>query len=137
MVHRRDGEYMSPDDDDDDDDDDDKQASWLPFLADATAWQRADSPQGVDGDRSVWNDVTPKIIAQAYGNQFHPFAETGRFEEIVNQSERVVASNVFQEVDFPAMTKGRVALLGDGELDRFTRSPNALPLCSHDRLTSA
>ena len=85
----------------------------------------------------MWNDVTPKIIAQAYGNRFHPFAETGRFEDIVNQSERVVASNVFQEMDFPAMTKGRVALLGDGEFDRSIQSPDQLPLFPYDMLTSA
>ena len=34
---------------------------------------------------------------------------------VVDQSERVIASNVFEETDFPTMSKGRVALLGDGE----------------------
>lgn len=33
---------------------------------------------------------------------------------VVDQSERVIASNVFEEMDFPTMSKGRVALLGDG-----------------------
>ncbi len=32
----------------------------------------------------------------------------------MNSSERVVASNVFEEADFPHMVRGRVALLGDG-----------------------
>lgn len=35
---------------------------------------------------------------------------------VVDQSERVIASNVFEEKDFPHMSCGRVALLGDGEL---------------------
>lgn len=32
----------------------------------------------------------------------------------MDSSERVVASNVFEEADFPHMVRGRVALLGDG-----------------------
>ena len=35
---------------------------------------------------------------------------------VVNESERVIASNVFEETDFPTMSKGRVALLGDGQI---------------------
>ena len=33
---------------------------------------------------------------------------------VVDKSERVIASNVFEETDFPTMSKGRVALVGDG-----------------------
>lgn len=32
----------------------------------------------------------------------------------MDEAERVIASNVFEEVDFPHMAKGRIALLGDG-----------------------
>lgn len=39
---------------------------------------------------------------------------------VVDRSERVIASNVFEQTDFPTMSKGRVTLLGDGEcLDDF------------------
>lgn len=38
---------------------------------------------------------------------------------VVDRSERVIASNVFEETDFPTMSKGRVALLGDGKLFWF------------------
>ena len=79
------------------------------------------------------------MVNQAYGEKFHPFAESGEFKDsmfnrfwhftflpvqslahdggtlVVGQSERVIASNVFEETDFPTMSKGRVALLGDGE----------------------
>ena len=34
---------------------------------------------------------------------------------VVNEAERVIASNVFEEVSFPSMSAGRVALLGDGK----------------------
>ncbi|KAL8677038.1 MAG: hypothetical protein Q9186_006501 [Xanthomendoza sp. 1 TL-2023] len=63
--------------------------------------------------RSVWANTTPAMVNEAYGTKFHPFAETGQFKDIVDRSERVIASNVFEEVDFPTMSKGRVALLGD------------------------
>ena len=33
---------------------------------------------------------------------------------VVDNTERVIASNVFEEKDFPSMISGRVALLGDG-----------------------
>ncbi|KAI0205151.1 putative monooxygenase [Astrocystis sublimbata] len=63
--------------------------------------------------RSVWSDTTPETVSKIYGAKFHPFAEKGSFREIVDRSERVVASDVFEEVAFPSMSKGRVALLGD------------------------
>ncbi|KAL8857823.1 MAG: hypothetical protein Q9178_005579 [Gyalolechia marmorata] len=66
-----------------------------------------------DMNRSVWANATPALVNEAYGTRFHPFAETGQFKDIVDRSERVIASNVFEEVDFPTMSKGRVALLGD------------------------
>lgn len=34
---------------------------------------------------------------------------------VVDRFKRVIASNVFEQTDFPTMSKGRVALLGDGE----------------------
>ncbi|KAI1391902.1 putative monooxygenase [Hypoxylon trugodes] len=64
-------------------------------------------------DRSVWAGTTPDMIKDVYGEKFHPFAESKKFSEIVDQSERVLASNVFAEVEFPSMSKGRVALVGD------------------------
>ncbi|KAI4282770.1 MAG: hypothetical protein L6R38_002692 [Xanthoria sp. 2 TBL-2021] len=64
-------------------------------------------------DRSVWAHTTPDTVNEAYGTRFHPFAESGQFKDIVDRSERVIASNVFEETDFPTMSKGRVALLGD------------------------
>ncbi|KAL8800506.1 MAG: hypothetical protein Q9182_005142 [Xanthomendoza sp. 2 TL-2023] len=63
--------------------------------------------------RSVWANTTPAMVNEAYGTKFHPFAETGQFKDIVDRSERVIASNVFEETDFPTMSKGRIALLGD------------------------
>ncbi|GAD98574.1 FAD binding monooxygenase [Paecilomyces variotii No. 5] len=65
-------------------------------------------------DRSVWKGATRDTINDAYGDHFHPFAKSGHFRDIVNRSERVVASDVFEETDFPSMAYGRVALLGDG-----------------------
>ncbi|PHH86105.1 hypothetical protein CDD83_10710 [Cordyceps sp. RAO-2017] len=67
----------------------------------------------VDKNRSVWGSITPDDIKKVYGKAFHPFAEDKQFGSIVDKSERVIASNVFQEVDFPSMYDGRVALLGD------------------------
>jgi salicylate hydroxylase len=64
-------------------------------------------------DRSVWGSTTPNDIKKVYGNNFHPFAADEKFGTIVDLSERVIASNVFQEFEFPAMFQGRVALLGD------------------------
>jgi hypothetical protein len=55
------------------------------------------------------------LISDAFGSRFHPFASNGRFEEIVGHSQRVVATDVYHEVEFPTMAQGRVALLGDGE----------------------
>ena len=93
-----------------------------------------------DLDRSVWAHTTPEMVNEAYGENFHPFAENGKFKDskltlretplkiactlisksssVVNRSERVVASNVFEASEFPNMTQGRVALLGDGTSDR-------------------
>ncbi|KAJ9299413.1 hypothetical protein DTO271G3_3035 [Paecilomyces variotii] len=65
-------------------------------------------------DRSVWKGATRDTINDVYGDHFHPFAKSGHFRAIVNRSERVVASDVFEETDFPSMSYGRVALLGDG-----------------------
>ncbi|KAK5987501.1 FAD-dependent monooxygenase pynG [Cladobotryum mycophilum] len=67
----------------------------------------------VDKNRSVWASITPEDIKAVYGKGFHPFAEDGQFGSIIDKSERVIASNVFQETDFPSMFQGRVALLGD------------------------
>ncbi|KAJ9285043.1 hypothetical protein DTO027B5_6333 [Paecilomyces variotii] len=64
-------------------------------------------------DRSVWKGATRDTINDVYGDHFHPFAKSGHFRDIVNHSERVVASDVFEETDFPSMSYGRVALLGD------------------------
>ncbi|KAI1187083.1 putative monooxygenase [Nemania serpens] len=64
-------------------------------------------------DRSVWCNTTPEMITDVYGESFHPFAEKGKFSEIVDHSVRILASNVFEEVGFPTMAKGRIALLGD------------------------
>ncbi|KAL8725321.1 MAG: hypothetical protein Q9166_007427 [cf. Caloplaca sp. 2 TL-2023] len=101
-------------------------ANWLLYDdAILTTWPCIDNRQWFIGvkeaekqgqenmDRSVWTNVTPAIVNEAYGTRFHPFAESGQFKDIVDQSERVIASNVFEEADFPTMSKGRVALLGD------------------------
>lgn len=34
--------------------------------------------------------------------------------KVVDASERVIASNVFMELDVPHMVKGRIMLVGDG-----------------------
>ncbi|KAL8734408.1 MAG: hypothetical protein Q9181_003229 [Wetmoreana brouardii] len=97
--------------------------------------KEAESQGQENMDRSVWTNATPAIVNEAYGMRFHPFAESGQFKNsrsnafdfldytsdvtaylsssVVDQSERVIASNVFEEADFPTMSKGRVALLGD------------------------
>lgn len=68
---------------------------------------------GETPDRSVWKGTTPAMISEQYGDHFHPFGVDGRVQSIVDSAEKVVASNVFEESDFPSMFKGRVALLGD------------------------
>ncbi|KAK7423160.1 hypothetical protein QQX98_001236 [Neonectria punicea] len=73
--------------------------------------KRADGD--VDKNRSVWGSTTPGDIKKVYGKAYHPFAGNGEFGQIIDKSERVIASNVFQEVEFPSMVQGRVALLGD------------------------
>lgn len=75
--------------------------------------KRAEVHQNNQIDRSVWAHTTPSMVKDAYGDNFHPFAKSGKFEDIVDQSERVIASNVFEEQEFPSMAEGRVALLGD------------------------
>ncbi|KAJ5972070.1 monooxygenase [Penicillium vulpinum] len=66
-----------------------------------------------DKNRSVWAGTTPETVKEAYGNEVHPFSKNGKLGDIVDESERVLASDVFEEVAFPSMAKGRVALLGD------------------------
>jgi salicylate hydroxylase len=101
--------------------------------------KRADLRPGETPDRSVWKGATPDTVNGVYGAKFHPAGHDGTIKSsksslpplapprvsclsstpptraVVDQSERVVASNVFAEVDFPTMAKGRVALLGDGK----------------------
>ncbi|KID80237.1 Monooxygenase, FAD-binding protein, partial [Metarhizium brunneum ARSEF 3297] len=99
-------------------------ANWMLYdQAILTTWPCKDNRQwyigvkkaegDVDTNRSVWDSITPADIKKVYGRAFHPFAEEGQFGSIIDKSERVVASNVFQEVEFPSMYNGRVALLGD------------------------
>ncbi|KID99907.1 Monooxygenase, FAD-binding protein, partial [Metarhizium majus ARSEF 297] len=99
-------------------------ANWMLYdQAILTTWPCKDNRQwyigvkkaegDVDKNRSVWDSITPADIKKVYGRAFHPFAEEGQFGSIIDKSERVVASNVFQEVEFPSMYNGRVALLGD------------------------
>ncbi|KAH0600962.1 hypothetical protein MHUMG1_01963 [Metarhizium humberi] len=99
-------------------------ANWMLYdQAILTTWPCKDNRQwyigvkkaerDVDINRSVWDSITPADIKKVYGRAFHPFAEEGQFGSIIDKSERVVASNVFQEVEFPSMYNGRVALLGD------------------------
>ncbi|KAI9172434.1 FAD-dependent monooxygenase pynG [Paramyrothecium foliicola] len=64
-------------------------------------------------DRSVWGCTTTDDLKKLFGKAFHPFAEDGYFGSIADKSERAIASNVFQEFEFPTMFQGRVALLGD------------------------
>ncbi|OAQ80967.1 FAD binding monooxygenase [Purpureocillium lilacinum] len=99
-------------------------ANWMLYdQAILTTWPCQDNRQwyigvkkaegDVDKNRSVWGSITPGDIKKVYGRAFHPFAEGKQFGSIVDKSERVIASNVFQEVEFPSMYDGRVALLGD------------------------
>ncbi|MCJ1260515.1 hypothetical protein MMC22_000376 [Lobaria immixta] len=87
------------------------------WLLDNRQWfigvKRAELHQDNQIDRSVWAHTTPSMVKDAYGDNFHPFTKSRKFEDIVDQSERVIASNVFEEQDFPSMAEGRVALLGD------------------------
>ncbi|THC92759.1 hypothetical protein EYZ11_007751 [Aspergillus tanneri] len=81
-------------------------------------------------DRSVWKTATPDTVNGEYGAKFHPFGQDKTVKSIVDQAERVIASNVFEEVDFPHMAKGRIALLGDvladSIVDFLEGTPNAL-----------
>ncbi|EHL00844.1 putative 3-hydroxybenzoate 6-hydroxylase 1 [Glarea lozoyensis 74030] len=100
--------------------------NWI-FYDDAilTTWPCKDNRQwyiGVkrvplgekDPDRSVWEGTTKSMVNDVYGRKYHPFGgESKTCAEIIDNSERVIASNVFEEQDFPSMTSGRVALLGD------------------------
>ena len=47
---------------------------------------------------------------------------------VIYNTERVVASNVFEEKDFPSMVSGRVVLLGDGMLPSFHQVTNSSSL---------
>jgi len=64
-------------------------------------------------DRSVWDSATTGMVNEVYGNEFHPLTDNGKTSEIIDQAIRVLASDVFEEVAFPSMAKGRVALIGD------------------------
>ncbi|KAH6899710.1 putative monooxygenase [Thelonectria olida] len=81
----------------------------------------------VDKNRSVWGATTPGDIKKVYGRAYHPFAASKQFGEVIDKSERVIASNVFQEVEFPSMVQGRVALLGDA----FSDSKWHIPRVEH------
>ncbi|KAG7054835.1 FAD binding monooxygenase [Colletotrichum scovillei] len=67
----------------------------------------------VDNDRSIWSNCDEDTINSVYGDKFHPFAEKGEFSDIVEKNERILACNMFQEVEFPSMARGRVCLIGD------------------------
>ncbi|KAK1445337.1 hypothetical protein CCUS01_12664 [Colletotrichum cuscutae] len=67
----------------------------------------------VDNDRSIWSNCDEDTINSVYGDKFHPFAEKGEFRDIVEKNERILACNMFQEVEFPSMARGRVCLIGD------------------------
>ncbi|OHE92886.1 hypothetical protein CORC01_11828 [Colletotrichum orchidophilum] len=67
----------------------------------------------VDNDRSVWSSCDEDTIKSVYGDKFHPFAEKGEFGDIIDKNERILACNMFQEVEFPSMARGRVCLIGD------------------------
>ncbi|EGD93403.1 FAD-dependent urate hydroxylase [Trichophyton mentagrophytes] len=68
---------------------------------------------GEQPDRSVWKGATKDTINEVYGERFHPFGEESKMKSIVDASERVIASNVFMELDVPHMVKGRIMLVGD------------------------
>ncbi|KAK1725393.1 FAD binding monooxygenase [Colletotrichum acutatum] len=71
------------------------------------------SDEEVDNDRSIWSNCDEDTINSVYGDKFHPFAEKGEFSDIVEKNERILACNMFQEVEFPSMARGRVCLIGD------------------------
>ncbi|KFY12171.1 hypothetical protein V492_04054 [Pseudogymnoascus sp. VKM F-4246] len=112
--------------------------SWM-FYDDSvlTSWPCIDNRQwyiGVkrvppgekDPDRSVWEGATKDTVSGVYGEKFHPYTENKMVEDLINKSERVIASNVFEEKDFPSMTSGRVALLGDGNYQTFASENSCL-----------
>ncbi|KAE8221105.1 hypothetical protein CF319_g5482 [Tilletia indica] len=68
---------------------------------------------GEDPSESIWKDTSRQTIADIYGQAPHPFGKDGTFGNVLDHSERVIASNVFAETEFPSMAAGRVALLGD------------------------
>ncbi|KAK5100966.1 hypothetical protein LTS08_004572 [Lithohypha guttulata] len=99
--------------------------NWL-FYDDAilTSWPCKDNRQWYIGvkavplgqkepSKSVWQGATMSTVNEVYGDKFHPFGINKKVRDVVDQSERVIASNVFAEKDFPSMSRGRVALLGD------------------------
>lgn len=73
----------------------------------------AKTKDAVPTDRSVWKNCDENTINDVYGDEFHPFSESGKMREIIGKNERILASNVFQEVEFPSMARGRVCLVGD------------------------
>ncbi|KAL2758019.1 hypothetical protein ACRALDRAFT_1068469 [Sodiomyces alcalophilus JCM 7366] len=73
----------------------------------------AKTDDAVPTDRSVWANCTEDTINKVYGEGFHPFAESGKMGELVSKNQRILASNVFQETEFPSMSRGRVCLMGD------------------------
>ncbi|KAK1715703.1 hypothetical protein BDP67DRAFT_510685 [Colletotrichum lupini] len=73
----------------------------------------------VDNDRSIWSNCDEDTINSVYGDKFHPFAEKGEFRDVVEKNERILAWNMFQEVEFPSMARGRVCLIGDCKLFLF------------------
>ncbi|KAJ9669771.1 hypothetical protein H2201_000156 [Coniosporium apollinis] len=101
-------------------------ANWL-FYDDSilTTWPCIDNRQWFIGvkmadpnsvqekNRSVWSGTAREMINDVYGEKFHPFGENGMVKDVVNRSERIIASNVYQEISFASMSSGRVALLGD------------------------
>ena len=85
----------------------------------------------------MWHDATHDMLNEVYGEKFHLYGENKKCSdskysrpcptqtscqdanEVISQAERVIASNVFEEKDFPSMVSGRVALLGDGQCARI------------------
>jgi salicylate hydroxylase len=61
----------------------------------------------------VWKGATKDTVNDVYGKRYHPFGKNGKVSDLVHEAERVIASNVFEEISFPSMSSGRVALLGD------------------------
>ena len=73
------------------------------------------------------------MVNEVYGEKFHPYGKNKKVKDskcsanlsvrsscrvlilpVIDNTDRVIASNVFEEKDFPSMISGRVVLLGDG-----------------------